>query len=175
MNMLKTLNSISFKKIVWIFPIVHLFHELEEWFIFEWWAIQFPDSIVPPVVEARIFLVVVSLLMFCVYGLMFLFKDPKKMATGILIASTVTFANGFQHLYWTFGFNLWSPGTFFASFIAIPVSIYIAWRAVSEGLVKKRLIIMLIVVSILILIDTIISGNQVPLMNRLINDGLAMF
>jgi len=59
MNMLKTLNSISFKKIVWIFPIVHLFHELEEWFIFEWWAIQFPDSIVPPVVEARIFLVVV--------------------------------------------------------------------------------------------------------------------
>ena len=95
--------------------------------------------------------------------------------SGILIASTVTFANGFQHLYWTFGFNLWSPGTFFGSFVAIPVTIYIAWRAVSEELVKKRLIIILILVSILIMIDTIISGNQVPLMNRLINDGLAMF
>ncbi len=167
---MEKLNKIQFNKLIWLIPIVYLLHELEEWYIFEWWSNVFPDSAPLPVFAGRVWLLASSAIGFILIALFSYFKNPKTVAISSLILASLPFANGLQHLYWLFYFSSYAPGVIFASFIGIPVTIYIVWRAISENLIKKRFVLSLLIFPIYIFIEVIMAGSQVPnSMKTLIN------
>ncbi len=169
------LNKIPFTKLIWLIPIVYLFHELEEWFIFEWWSNVFPDSPPLPVFAGRVWLIASSAFGFILIALFSYFKNKKTLAISSLILASLPFGNGLQHLYWLFYFNSYAPGVIFASFIGIPITIYLVWRAISENLIKKRFILILLIYPIYVFIEVIMAGDQVPNSMKGLVDFLSSF
>ncbi|OQY01010.1 MAG: hypothetical protein B6I20_08065 [Bacteroidetes bacterium 4572_117] len=172
---MKRLDKIPFNKLIWLIPIVYLLHELEEWYIFEWWSNVFPDSAPLPEFAGRVWLLASSAFGFILIGLFSYFMNPKTVAISSLILASLPFANGLQHLYWLFYFSTYTPGVIFASFIGIPVTIYIAWRAISENLIKKRFILLLLIFPIYIFHEVIMAGDQVPNSMKILIEFISSF
>ncbi len=169
------MNKIPFNKLIWLIPIVYLFHELEEWYIFEWWSNVFPDSPPLPVFAGRVWLLASSILGFILIASFSYFKNPKTVAISSLILASLPFGNGLQHLYWLFYFNCYAPGVIFASFIGIPITIYLIYRAISEKLIKKRFVLILSIYPIYVFIEVVMAGNQVPNSMKILTDYVSSF
>ncbi len=168
MEHIKKFPSISFDKLIWLIPIIYFLHEIEEWNIYLWWAIQFPDAPPLPVSGGRIWLIGSSIFIFILIAIFQRFKNIKITTICSLSLAVLPFANGLQHIFWTFSFSSWAPGVLFGGFIGVPFGIYMAWRAVSENLVNVRFILLLILFSVFILVETILAGHQVPASMNLI-------
>jgi hypothetical protein len=150
------------RKLLWMFPFVFMFHELEEWNILPWHR-QFQTNIPPDVtsLDLRTFFLFVILLIFILTYLSLIPKNKKTNSYLLLPFITLNCYNGMVHLYWSFYFKTYAPGVIFGFFIGVPFAIFIIYKMLKEKLVKKWYVSLFVILSILLCIQAVILGDKI--------------
>ncbi len=156
---LEKLNSISLRSIVWLFPVVFLFHELEEWNILDWYHRFYVDMPASTHFSVRIWIVTISVVGFLLTGLTLVSKNPKVTAYMIVPLVALTVLNGLQHLYWLFFFKAYAPGVVFGGIIGVVLGFYIIGRALAEKLIPFWYPLLFIPYVAMVLKSTVEAGN----------------
>ena len=150
----------SFLTAVWLLPAAVALHEAEEWNILEWEEHNFVN--VPPKTRAsvRTFLVFFSLFGFLLTALSVLPGDPQLAALIVLAFAAGASLNALQHVFYALLFRQYAPGVITAILLILPVSVYLAGRAIGERLVPAAYVALLGGLVVLGLIQTIRAGNS---------------
>ncbi|MFZ5353652.1 MAG: HXXEE domain-containing protein [Bacillota bacterium] len=166
--MINYLNTIDFNYIIWLIPAVLLLHELEEWNILKWYEANYTD--IPPSTDRSIR---VWLIAFSIFGFLWTFISYIMPIRGIAAALMtvlvmLTIQNGLQHLYWQLLFMKYAPGIVFSVFFGLPAGAYVLYRVISEGLLPKWLILLIMALMLPGLLETVKAGNR---MTRIVRAG----
>jgi hypothetical protein len=154
------LSSISFRNLIWLIPIIMLFHELEEWNILKWYKENYIDLPSSTNRSVRVWLIGISLVGFVLTLIGYLIPNNGASAFLICLLIAFTLQNGLQHLYWLFYFKKYAPGVVFSVLFGIPAGFYICFRILME---KMLPIWILIVIGLLIipgLVKTVKAKNR---------------
>lgn len=157
--MIELFNSIRFEQLIWIFAIVSVLHELEEWNILKWYERNYRD--LPPSTNLSIRLWILSYSLVIILFVWIVSVIPDKYISSILMMLFVslTIQNGLQHLYWTVYFKEYAPGLIFSVIIGFPVYSLIIVRVVNEGYLPLWAIGIYLVLIIPGLIQTVKAKN----------------
>ena len=153
------IESVSFRRLVWIIPVVFLIHELEEWNIMDWYERFYTEMPASTDLSVRIWLLAISIIAFILTGAALLFKNTGVTAYLMVPLIAFTLANGLQHLYWLFLFGAYDPGVIFGGFVGVPAGIYVIWRAAKEKLVRPWYPVIFIPYLVHIMTGTVEAGN----------------
>ncbi len=156
------LKALFFQKLIWLVPVVFLFHELEEWNILAWYDAYFVDVPESTDVSIRTWLVAVSIVGFLLTSLTLLFKSETVKAYFMVPLIIVTLGNGLQHLYWTFLFGDYAPGVIFGGLIGVPLGCYFLYRCVSGKLISRWYLLLFVPYIANSIVQTIAAGNTPP-------------
>ena len=168
---LTVLGQLDFLNTLWLFFLVFVLHEFEEWNIDRFERRNFVG--LPPAATDRsarmwiAFIVVVGVIWCAVATLP---SNPTIAAWVILPAITMMLQNGLQHVYWSFYFRQYAPGVITAVVLLIPIGCYVAVRAVQQGYVPIWYAAVWVVVLVLGLTQTVKAGNKMTPLIRAIND-----
>jgi len=114
---------------LWLFVVVFVLHEVEEWNIMRWYQRNFVD--LPPTTDkaARTWIVLISAigLVWCIIAT--LPGNPTIAAFVLLPAVVLALQNAFQHVYWLFYFKQYAPGIVTSVIFLIPLGVYLIVRA----------------------------------------------
>ena len=157
------LNAIDLRQIMWLIPIVLLFHELEEWNIRSW---HIKNSMAVPgesVLSTRMWILFLSAFGFFVMALAAIVPDPSWSAGITMALVSFTLLNGLQHMLGLLRFKGYHPGLFFAAVIGIPVGVYITYRIFAQGLLPVWLLILF---GVLILVGLAATFKIIHFVNR---------
>lgn len=169
------LNSVSLRSLVWVLPVVFLFHELEEWNILEWYNRFYVDMPASTDFSVRIWIIAISLTGFLLTGLTLVSKNPK--VTVYLIAPLIAFtvANGLQHVYWLFYFKAYAPGFVFGGVVGVVLGVYIIGRAIAEKSIPLWYPLLFVPYIVMVLQSTVAAGNTLSPSIRSVHEiGLAL-
>jgi hypothetical protein len=144
--MLNFLNSIDFRHLIWFFPFVLLFHELEEWNILKWYKENYEDLPNSTNLSIRIWIFGFSILGFIWTALCSFIPILSISAFLLSLFILIIFQNGLQHLYWTIYFKKYAPGIITSVLIVIPFDIYIFDRIIEEKLLPIWFLLTIIII-----------------------------
>jgi hypothetical protein len=175
-NILTALEQINFLNTVWLFFLVFVLHEIEEWNIDQFERRNFVG--LPPAAtdrSARMWIAFISLvgLIWCAVAIL-----PGNSTIGawiILPAIALMVQNALQHVYWSFYFRQYSPGVITAALLLIPLGCYIIVRAVGQGYVPIGYAAVCAVLIVIGSAQTIKAGNKMtPLVRAINNIGIVL-
>jgi hypothetical protein len=152
-------NRISFRRVVWLFPLAVMIHEAEEWNIGAWYQRFWVN--LPPITYTSVWtgLVFSVLVIFLWTAGATLFRSSRIIAFLIFPWAAFLFLNALQHIYWTFLFGAYAPGVITAVLVIIPTVLYLVSRALRERHISIWFIIILAVVIVLGVVQTVKTGN----------------
>jgi len=159
-NTLMAIAQIDFLTWLWIFGTAFALHEVEEWNILRWYQRNYDD--LPPSTNkaVRAWIVFVILVGFVWCAAATLPGNPVIAAYVFLPAIAVAMQNALQHVYWLFYFKQYAPGIITAVFCLIPLSIYLAIRAIWENLAPLWYVGILLLLIIPGLVQTVRAKNR---------------
>ena len=129
----------KFKNLIVLGPLIYALHHFEEMIIFnfrDWKLRYFPDN--NSISTEAILCILISLLL--IFVIIHLVKNHRASAHLIiyfLITTQVT--NAFFHIFFSFYYQDFSPGTITAVLLYLPVNYFIIRAAFNEGYLKNRL------------------------------------
>lgn len=129
----------KFKNLIVLGPLIYALHHFEEMIIFnfrDWKLRYFPDN--NSISTEAILCILISLLL--IFVIIHLVKNQRASAHLIiyfLITTQVT--NAFFHIFFSFYYQDFSPGTITAVLLYLPVNYFIIRAAFNEGFLKNRL------------------------------------
>ena len=163
--------QINFLTAIWLFFLVFVIHEFEEWNIDQFEHRMFV-GLSPAATDrsARMWIgfVVLAGLIWC--SVATLSGNPVTAAWIILPAIALMLQNALQHVYWTFYFRQYAPGVVTASLLMIPVGGYVIAMSISQGYMPLWYVAIWAAVVILGLIQTVRAGNKMTPLIRAINN-----
>jgi hypothetical protein len=159
-NIINTLNSFEFMKLMWLFPAAFALHEAEEWNIMKWYYRNYSN--LPPSSDrdARTWIIFVSLVGFIWCGIAGFPGDPKIASFVFVPAIAFAIQNSFQHIFWLFYFKQYAPGIITSIFLLIPLGSYLILRAVQHGYIPAWYAAIWAVFIVVGLVQTIRAGNE---------------
>ncbi len=169
-NLVVTLEQLGFLNLVWVFFFMFVLHEFEEWNIDQFERQHFEG--LPPAAtdrSARMWIAFVCLvgLIWCVAAT--LPDNPTTAAWIFLPAVAIMLQNALQHIYWSYYFRKYAPGTVTAALLLIPAGGYVMLRAVGQGYVPAWYAALWGALVILGVAQTVKAGNQMTPLIRTIN------
>jgi hypothetical protein len=169
-NIAITIEQISFLNLLWLFFLVFVIHELEEWNIDQFEHRHF-DGLPPAATDrsARMwigFIVLIGLVWSVVATVP---RNPTLAAWIFLPAIAIMLQNALQHIYWSYYFKEYSPGTVTAALMLIPGGAYMMIRAVQQGYVPVWYAAVLAAFVLLGLAQAVRAGNRMTPLIRTIN------
>lgn len=154
------LSSISFRNIIWLIPIILLFHELEEWNILKWYKENYIDLPASTNRSIRVWLIGISLVGFVLTAICYFIPNNSAAAFLTCLLVAITLQNGLQHLYWLLYFKKYAPGVVFSVLFGIPVDIYICFRMLKENMLPIWSLFALGLLIIPGLVETVKAKNR---------------
>ena len=128
----------KFKNLIILGPLIYAIHHFEEHIIFnfiEWKLQYFQHSAVALSTEVILSILTCILVLF---ALLHLVKNNRASAQVVLfILFAIQVVNAFYHIFFSFYFSDFSPGTVTATLLYLPVNFLIAQAAFKEGLLKS--------------------------------------
>ena len=123
----------KFKNLIVLAPLIYAIHHFEEHIIFnfrDWRTSYFSDNNSIP--TEAVLIILISLIL--VFIFIHLIKDNRASATLVLFfLMTTQVVNAFFHIFFSFYFNDFSPGTITAVALYLPVNYFIIKGAFKEG------------------------------------------
>jgi len=173
--MFTALSHMSFLTAIWLFPVALALHEAEEWNILPWQQRNFVNLPAKTTTSVRTVLVFVTLLGLLWTSLAALPKNPTIAAFAFLPFAAIGFLNALQHLFYTLYFREYAPGVITSALLLLPISVYLAARAIQEDLVPVVYIVAIGMVAMLGLIQTMKAGNTfIPAFRAISHFGMAL-
>ncbi|MCP4130184.1 MAG: HXXEE domain-containing protein [bacterium] len=169
-NLINKLKSLPLRTIVWVFPVIFLFHELEEWNIMEWYNRFYIDMPPSTDLSVRIWMIGIGITGFLLTGLALRFKNTKITAYLMVPLIAFTVSNGLQHIYWLFLFKAYAPGVIFGGFLGVTAGIYLIYRTVREDLVKAWFPVLFVPYIVHVMAGTVQAGNTLSPSIRAIHE-----
>jgi len=128
-----------FERLLWLVPILFMFHNLEEAPLMEGWIKRLPLKIHPRVSTSQ-FVVAVTFLTLGGYLLTYVGLYWLPQAAGYLIIlemQAILLVNSvFPHIAATIHFRMYSPGFVTAVLFTLPFSVYLFQRAFAEQILN---------------------------------------
>jgi hypothetical protein len=173
-SILTVLENLDFIGALWVFVLLFMIHELEEWNITKFEHRNFIG--VPPGTTAksdRVWIAFISLVgcLWCAAAT--LPGDPTIAAFVLLPALVLALSNALQHIFWTFYFKQYAPGVVSAALLLVPsICCLVAW-AVLQGYAPIWYVVVWAVPAVLGLAQTVRAGNRItPLVHFVHNTGI---
>ena len=127
----------KFKNLIVLAPLIYAIHHFEEHIIFnfrDWRTSYFSDNNSIP--TEAVLIILISLIL--VFIFIHLIKDNRASATLVLFfLMTTQVVNAFFHIFFSFYFNDFSPGTITAVALYLPVNYFIVKAAFKEGYLRS--------------------------------------
>jgi hypothetical protein len=139
-------------------------HEHEEWNILEWYQ-RYWTNVDPEIFNqrnARTWLAFASLLGFLWAFLATRFRNPKITFQFVLVFFVAVFGHSLAHVYWLFSFEAYDPGVVTSVVLIIPITAYVAYRAIRDGLVSPEYVAVLFALTLPPTVWAIRLGNRLP-------------
>ncbi len=146
-----------FTKLIWLFPIVYVFHIIEESNGFADWV----TNVLGGEMTIKPFLINNSIFMIVLLILCFIAMHQQKMWSTFLLffwVSAQEFWNFIFHIYALFKFHAYSPGYFTAILLYFPVYFYLSYLCLREKFLTWQLWIIAFVLSAAAMAFTIWAG-----------------
>ncbi len=163
------MTNINFMTLLWLFAILAVLHEAEEWSITGWIKRNFVD--LPPFTDkdTHFGLIFISLVLFVWCAVAILLGNPSLAAWMILPVVAATFLNTLQHFYWQFRFRQeYAPGIITAVLL-IPLASEITIQAVQQNYIPVWFVGILLLLIVLGTIQTVKAKNTfVPQLQALL-------
>lgn len=159
------LFQLEFRRAIWLAPVALMVHEAEELNIHAWYIENFVDpGYFSEFMNQRT--VIIGLIFISAQGVVWtaLTSWPRnsKVAAFVTLPLFVFFSgHALAHIYWVFYFRTYAPGVVTASFVLIPVVVFLCVRAVRERLVPWWYLAAFCVPVIMTVADTVRAGNHV--------------
>ncbi len=136
-----------FTRLIWLFPVVYVFHITEEANGFANWVTNILGgqmTMKPFIINNSIFMLVLLTLCFIAA------RQQKPWSTFLLFfwVSAQEFWNFVFHIYAEFKFNAYSPGYFTAILLYLPVYFYLSYICLREKFLSWKVWLLAFVVSI---------------------------
>lgn len=154
MNKLKIKDfskKISFKKAIWLAPLIYLFHFLEE-LVFGFY--EFMNIHLGGDFNLIAFIIANMLIMSAYIFLiaLFTFRPSRLNAFFVLtLISAAQFFNAFYHLLWTIVFKEYCPGVVTGFALYIPFVSLLLWIAYREEFITKTSAILIIILGAILM------------------------
>lgn len=168
-KLLERLDRVPFRRVVWLVPIVLLFHQAEEWNGMEWYDEFFVEQ-PASALSLRLWLVLVTFDVFFVTWVSTRFRSDATVAFLMLPVAAAAGANGLEHFYWLGAFEAYAPGVIFGGLVGVPLAVYLVRRAVVERLVPVWYAMILGAYALVTLVLAFRAGHAMPPLIRLIHD-----
>ena len=127
----------KFKNLIVLGPLIYAIHHFEEHIIFnfiEWKLQYFQHSAAALSTEAILSILTCILVLF---ALLHLVKNNKASAQVVMFMFfAIQVVNAFYHIFFSFYFSDFSPGTVTAAVLYLPVNFLIVQAAFKEGFLK---------------------------------------
>ena len=127
----------EFRNLIVLAPLIYAIHHFEEHIIFnfrDWRTSHFSDNNSIP--TEAVLIILISLIL--VFIFIHLIKDNRASATLVLFfLMTTQVVNAFFHIFFSFYFSDFSPGTVTAVILYLPVNFLIMQAAFKEGYLKS--------------------------------------
>ena len=160
----------SFLQTIWLFYIVFVLHELEEWNIDQFEHRNFVG--LPPAAtdrSARMWIAFVCLVGLVWCAVATIPGSPSLAAWIILPAVAIMVQNALQHVIWSAIFRQYSPGLVSAVVLLIPLGSFMIARAVQQGFVPVAYAVVCAALVVIGSAQTILAGNKMTPLVRAIN------
>ena len=128
----------KFKNLIVLGPLVYAIHHFEEHIIFNFieWKLQYFQHSAAVLSTEAILSILTCILV--VFALLHLVKNNRASAHVVLfILFAIQVVNAFYHIFFSFYFSDFSPGTVTAALLYLPVNFLIVQAAFKEGLLKS--------------------------------------
>ena len=160
-NLFTNIGKTDLRKIIFVFPFVACFHELEEWNILPWhrrYNTNVPSDVTN--VDLHIIFILISVFFF-IWTLISLVPKNKKTTAYIFFPlMAISFVNGIEHMIWSIQFRVYAPGFVFGFLFEMPLVIYIAFRTLKENLVAKWYSTVFGVLAVLGSVNLVLLGKE---------------
>ena len=128
----------KFKNLIVLGPLVYAIHHFEEHIIFNFieWKLQYFEHSAAALSTEAILSILTCILL--VFALLHLVKNNRASAHVVLfILFAIQVVNAFHHIFFSFYFSDFSPGTVTAFILYLPVNFLIVQAAFKEGFLKS--------------------------------------
>jgi hypothetical protein len=128
----------KFKNLIVLGPLIYAIHHFEEHIIFNFieWKLQYFQHSAAALSTEAILSILTCILV--IFALLHLVKNNRASAHVILIMLFATqVINAFYHIFFSFYFSDFSPGTVTAVILYLPVNFLIMQAAFKEGYLKS--------------------------------------
>lgn len=146
-----------FSILIWLFPIVYVFHIIEESNGFAYWV----TNVLGGQMTLKPFLINNSIFMIVLLSLCFISRRQKKVWSTFLLffwTSAQEFWNFIFHIYTTIQFHAYSPGYFTAILLYLPVYFYLSYICLREKFLTWQLWLTAFILSSTAMAFTIWAG-----------------
>lgn len=173
-NVITFIEQNSFLSLIWIFFVIFMLHEFEEWNIDQFEHRNFIG--LPPTATDRSARMWIGFV--CLVGLIWTAAatipgDATLAAWIFLPAIAILVQNALQHVYWSFLFKQAAPGVFTAGLVILPFGSYLIIKAVEPGYLPVWYVAIWVGFILLGSIQTITAGNKMtPLIRGINNIGI---
>jgi hypothetical protein len=128
----------KFKNLIVLGPLIYAIHHFEEHIIFNFieWKLQYFQHSAAALSTEAILSILTCILV--IFALLHLVKNNRASALVILFMLFATqVINAFYHIFFSFYFSDFSPGTVTAAILYLPVNFLIMQAAFKEGYLKS--------------------------------------
>jgi hypothetical protein len=133
---LPPLHTISFRRLITLFPVIACLHEFEEWNILKWhraYNSNVPVDIVNLDIRTVFILINILIILWTIISL--IPKSNKRSAFLFMPLMLIGAVNGFEHLFWLIRFGVYAPGFVFGFLFEMPLITIIFYRMIKERLI----------------------------------------
>lgn len=161
------LNAINIKTLFFLVPMVLLFHEMEEWNIYEFHKTSYSTVVnEESKLGGRLWLIFLSLFGF-IWTLICYFIPNTFIATLLMMLLVdFTLLNAIQHIGLSLKTRLYNPGLIFGGGIALCVAVYVIWKILRNAIIPVWILLFLLSIIIPGIIESAHSSknNKLPKM-----------
>ena len=157
--------ALRFQRALWLLPIGFALHELEEWWILDWygryWTGLVPSQMRPEVVHAFLLASIAAYAGWAFVATRF--RSARVSAHLLLIPFVlIIYGHSFFHVGWALVYRAYDPGAFTALFVLPPLALYFVLRAVREGFMGRGVAIGLLAIAPIFGVAGLFGGNVAP-------------
>lgn len=162
--MATVLGKIPIRRVAWLLPVAFALHELEEWNIVEWYR-RYWTNVDPAMVNQRnawTWLAFASLFGFLWTFLAMRLRNLKFAFHLLLVFFVAVFSHCMAHVYWLFSLGVYAPGVVTSVLLIMPVTAYVTYRAIRDGLISSAYAAVLFVLTLPTIVWVIRLDNRLP-------------